>query len=110
IRSGELQLTVLQKENSDEQPWASYLAGVQKALQQTQEGAVARYTEQYGPLTSVIQRRLRSVSGFEDVLLRPEGGGIDVRVTRSGELLPPTDFFSQSQQQILILSLFLTAY
>jgi DNA repair protein SbcC/Rad50 len=32
-----------------------------------------------------------------------------VRVTRNGEVLRPIDYFSQSQQQTLLLGLFLTA-
>jgi exonuclease SbcC len=89
--------------------WIKYFEEIQARLQETQNSAVASYTDEYGPLTSVIQRRLRAVSGFEDISLQPESGGINVRVTRNGEHLPPTDFFSQSQQQVLILSLFLTA-
>jgi hypothetical protein len=63
------------------------------------------YVHQPRPLSDNEQR----VSGFADIVLYPEGGNIDVRVMRNGEQLPPIDYFSQSQQQILILSLFLTA-
>jgi hypothetical protein len=34
---------------------------------------------------------------------------IDIRIHRKGETLRPTDFFSQSQVQTLVLGLFLTA-
>ena len=86
-----------------------YFEDIQAKLREKQTRAVVNYTEEYGPITSVIQSRLRTVSGFENISLHPEGGAINVRVNRNGELLPPTDFFSQSQQQILVLSLFLTA-
>ena len=78
---------------------SSFSRTSEQSYAETQEQSVKNYTEEYGPITSVIQRRLRTVSGFEDISLHPEGGDINVRVTRNGELLPPTDFFSQSQQQ-----------
>ena len=109
IREAESELAALNGQRSEDESWIKYFEEVRAKLQETQTGAVASYTEEYGPITSVIQRRLRTVSGFEDISLHPEGGDINVRVTRNGELLPPTDFFSQSEQQILILSLFLTA-
>jgi exonuclease SbcC len=109
IRAAENELTTLNQQQSEDRLWIKYFEEIQARLQETQNSAVASYTDEYGPLTSVIQRRLRAVSGFEDISLQPESGGINVRVTRNGEHLPPTDFFSQSQQQVLILSLFLTA-
>jgi exonuclease SbcC len=109
IRAAENELATLNEQQSSDKVWIKFFEDIRAKLQQTQERSVKNYTEKYGPITSVIQRRLRSVSGFEDISLHPEGGDINVRVTRNGELLPPTDFFSQSQQQILILSLFLTA-
>jgi exonuclease SbcC len=109
IRESNNQLTALHKEQSEYKSWIKYFEDIQAKLQETQIRAVTKYTEGYGPLTSIIQRRLRTVLGFEDISLRPEEGAINVWVAHSGELLPPTDFFSQSQQQVLILSLFLTA-
>jgi hypothetical protein len=46
---------------------------------------------------------LRAVSGFGDIVLKADRDSIDVNVLRKGERLPPTDYFSQSQQQILVL-------
>ena len=63
----------------------------------------------FGPLTSVIQRRLRSVYGFDEIEIQSHESSISVRVKRHGEELRPTDYFSQSQQQTLLLGLFLTA-
>lgn len=63
----------------------------------------------YGPRTSTIQRRLRSVYGFDDIEIHSKDSSIEVRVKRNGEELRPTDYFSQSQQQTLLLGLFLTA-
>jgi exonuclease SbcC len=96
-------------ENAKEQKWAEQFRRIEVGLAKTQEDAVAGYTNIYGPLTSTIQRRLRAVSGFGDIVLKPERSSIEVNVLRNGEQLPPTDYFSQSQQQILMLSLFLTA-
>ena len=47
--------------------------------------------------------------GFDDIEIRSHAAAISVRVKRNGEELRPTDYFSQSQQQTLLLGLFLTA-
>lgn len=54
-------------------PWRDYFASTEKILSDEQAGAIANFTRQYGPRTSVIQRRLRSVYGFDDVeiIMRP---------------------------------------
>ena len=86
-----------------------YFGEVLELVASEQDEAVSRFTHEYGPRTSVIQRRLRSVYGFDDVAIRSEGSKILVRVARDGKLLRPTDYFSQSQQQTLLLGLFLAA-
>ncbi len=63
----------------------------------------------HGPLTTILERRLRSVYGFEPVTLQASEGKVHVRVGRRGQVLKPTDYFSDSQVQILMLSLFLAA-
>ena len=78
-------------------------------LSSAQSAAVSDFTSEYGPRTSVIQRRLRSVYGFDEIEILSEESKIKVRVKRQGEELRPTDYFSQSQQQTLLLGLFLTA-
>jgi exonuclease SbcC len=61
-------------------------------------------------LTSLIQRRLRPVYGFGEIELHPQRGGISVQVARKGEKdISPGDYFSESQIQILMLSLFMSA-
>ena len=47
--------------------------------------------------------------GFDDIEISSHDSAIAVRVTRRGQELKPTEFFSQSQQQTLLLGLFLTA-
>ena len=89
--------------------WLEYFREVLELVASEQDTAVSRFTREYGPRTSVIQRRLRSVYGFDDVAIRNEGSKILVRVSRDGRLLRPTDYFSQSQQQTLLLGLFLAA-
>ena len=89
--------------------WLGYVEELQRLLSSEQDKAVSRFTEEYGPRTSAIQRRLRSVYGFDDVEIRSEESKISVRVSRQGARLRPTDYFSQSQQQTLLLGLFLTA-
>ena len=92
-----------------EQAWLTHFSALRDLLRDVQDRAVSSYTEQFGPQTSIIQKRLRAVLGFDDIVLTASRSSIEVRVTRNGELLMPPDFFSQSQQQILMLSLFLTA-
>lgn len=109
IQNGESEVARLLVERNRDRGWLAYFEAIQTRLAGTQNRAIAEYIGEYGPLASIIQRRLRSVSGFEEISLLPNEGNIDVRVSRNGEQLRPVDFFSQSQQQILILSLFLTA-
>lgn len=89
--------------------WLGYFRELQNLLSAEQDTAVSRFTEEYGSRTSAIQRRLRSVYGFDDVEIRSDESRILVRVSRQGAALLPTDYFSQSQQQTLLLGLFLTA-
>ena len=89
--------------------WFDYFEELQGLLSSEQNKAVSGFTEVYGPRTSAIQRRLRAVYGFDDIEIRSEESKISVRVSRQGTWLRPTDYFSQSQQQTLLLGLFLTA-
>jgi DNA repair protein SbcC/Rad50 len=90
-------------------PWRKYFEEVSRLVASQQSQAIANFTREYGPRTSVIQRRLRSVYGFDDIEITSRESTISVRVKRHGEELRPTDYFSQSQQQTLLLGLFLTA-
>ena len=89
--------------------WTEYFRTLYQAVVGQQADATRGFTSSYGPRTSVIQRRLRAVYGFDDVEIRSHESAIQVRVMRRGEELRPIDFFSQSQQQTLLLGLFLTA-
>jgi exonuclease SbcC len=91
------------------EPWAVYFSKVSQLLSRQQRDATAQFTKNYGPRTSVIQRRLRSVYGFDDIEIIARDKSIEVRVSRNGETLRPIDYFSQSQQQTLLLGLFLSA-
>lgn len=90
-------------------PWREYFAAIEKILSDEQAAAIANFTRQYGPRTSVIQRRLRSVYGFDDVEIINRRSEISVTVKRHGVELRPVDYFSESQKQTLQLGLFLTA-
>ena len=90
-------------------PWRDYFALIDKILSDEQAAAIANFTHQYGPRTSVIQRRLRSVYGFDDVDIISRASEISVTVKRHGVELRPVDYFSESQKQTLQLGLFLTA-
>jgi exonuclease SbcC len=91
------------------QPWLAFFKEVCRRLEAQQAEAIGNFTNQYGPRTSIIQRRLRSVYSFDDIELKEQAASIVVRVRRGTENLRPVDYFSQSQQQTLVLGLFLTA-
>jgi exonuclease SbcC len=91
------------------QPWLRYFEKVSRLVSSQQNEAIDNFTREYGPRTSIIQRRLRSVYGFDDIEIRSRESTISVRVKRNGEELRRTDYFSLSQQQTLLLGLFLSA-
>jgi len=109
IRIKEKAVMAAEGRRDQHQPWLKYFEELSHLLSSHQNEAIANFTRDFGPLTSVIQRRLRSVYGFDEIEIRSRESTISVRVKRHGEELRPTDYFSQSQQQTLLLGLFLTA-
>ncbi|MDY7573084.1 AAA family ATPase [Actimicrobium sp. CCI2.3] len=91
------------------EPWVTYFEDVTKLLGGQQAVATEHFIEQYGPRTAVIQQRLRPVYGFGEIKVSSKDSAIGIRVHRNGQELRPTDYFSQSQVQTLVLGLFLTA-
>lgn len=91
------------------QPWVGYFTEIKKLLSTQQAFATDHFITEYGPRTAVIQQRLRPVYGFGEIEVSSKDSAIGIRVHRKGETLRPTDFFSQSQVQTLVLGLFLTA-
>ena len=89
-------------------PWFEYFRLLGELISKQRNEATDDFTREYGPRTSIVQRRLRSVYGFDDVEIHSRESKIRVRVKRRGEELRPTDYFSQSQRQTLLLGLFLT--
>ena len=108
IKSKEKELAKITLERDAFKPWGSFFSKLHRLLSHQQNSAIESFTDEYGPRTSVIQRRLRSVYGFDDVEIHTRDAAIHVRVLRNGTELRPTDYFSQSQQQTLLLGLFLT--
>ncbi|MBE3094552.1 MAG: hypothetical protein IMZ52_05935, partial [Actinobacteria bacterium] len=107
IREG---LINIEKEQATLKKWTSVFKNDNKDLSQIKTDAFDEYINQYGPLTSNIQKRLRQVYGFGNIKLFPIKSGILVNVERKGEKnITPTDYFSESQIQIVLLSLFLSA-
>lgn len=90
-------------------PWVGYFTEIKKLLSAQQAFATNHFITEYGPRTAIIQQRLRPVYGFGDIEVSSKDSAIGIRVHRKGEALRPTDFFSQSQVQTLVLGLFLTA-
>ena len=101
-------LKVAKRRSDQHAPWLEYFGQLRKRLTTQQDNAVSNFVNDYGPRTSVIQRRLRSIYGFDDIEIHSRESAIRVRVKRRGEELRPIDYFSQSQQQTLLLGLFLT--
>lgn len=109
VRSKEKSVAGAIRNRDQHQPWLAYFAKLSQLVSAQQNDAIASFTNEYGPRTSIIQRRLRSVYGFDDIEIQSQDSTIRVRVKRHGEELRPIDYFSQSQQQTLLLGLFLTA-
>lgn len=87
----------------------STCSAIEKVLKTERQTAIQRHIDAYGPMITMIQQRLRSVYGFGGVHLEAQGGEAKVRVEwrRKSVQVAPTDFFSDSQKQILMLSIFL---
>lgn len=100
----------VKKEQQRHVEWHLYFERLRKELESIQKEFLKDYISKYGPLTSSIQKRLRSVYGFGDLQLRQERNGIALSVERNKQKrLAPSDYFSESQIQIVTLSLFLSA-
>jgi DNA repair protein SbcC/Rad50 len=80
---------------------------IEDTLKEYNSNAVAKHVEAFGPLTTLLQKRLRPVYGFGDVELKAKKNEIHVMVNWGHEYVKPIDYFSDSQKQILTLSLFL---
>jgi exonuclease SbcC len=82
---------------------------IETLLKRERQGSIERHIAAYGPMITMIQQRLRSVYGFGGVHLEAHGGEAKVQVEwRSKSVqVSPTDFFSDSQKQILMLSIFM---
>lgn len=80
---------------------------VEAILSDYRKDAFSGHIETYGPLISVLQQRLRSVFGFSNVSLEAIEDGVLVQVGWRDQRVKPVDYFSDSQKQILALSVFL---
>ena len=89
--------------------WQVYFEQVHEALGMVQHRLLSEYITKYGPLASMIQERLRAVYGFKGIHLRARKGEIEVTVEKAGREYAPNNYFSESQMQIVMLSLFLSA-
>lgn len=84
-----------------------WFSRVERALHKQTSNAIATYVDAFGPMTTLIQRRLRTVYGFGDIILNARGDEIHVSVRRNNDQYKPPNYFSDSQIQILMLSIFL---
>ena len=109
IRDKQREIEETKRHIEQYESWLRFFTNLSAMLAGEQNATVARFADQYGPTASAIQGRLRSVYGFEGIDTRSHEATIRVRVTRGGQSLRPTDYFSDSQQRTLLLGLFLTA-
>ena len=88
---------------------AAVCKSMEGVLKRERETAIERHIAAYGPLITRIQQRLRAVYGFGEVQLEAHGGEARVRVEwrNKSVQVPPSDFFSDSEKQILMLSIFM---
>ncbi|HDZ03155.1 MAG TPA: hypothetical protein ENH52_17215 [Nitrospirae bacterium] len=100
----------LKKDQSQYKDLQVYFFSIKNKLQSIRNNSLKDYTKKYGPLASVIQGRLRTPYGFGKMNLRTEKGDIIIEVERGKwKSIPPSDYFSASQINIVALSLFLSA-
>lgn len=92
------------KQETAAKKWSERL---KSALERQSSCAVADHVDSLGPLTTLIQQRLRTVYGFGDVTLVAKRGQIRVQVGWGDQQFKPANYFSDSQKQILMLSIFL---
>lgn len=102
-------LSECERERQELRNWLEYFHEMQRHIDHVRTTAVDDYVRVLGPMASVIQTRLRGVYGFGEISLEPAGKSVVVRADHQGRRLRPTDYFSDSQRQILMLSLFLSA-
>jgi exonuclease SbcC len=86
-----------------------YFNKVKGALESETSIGIANHVEAFAPLTTLVQKRLRAVYGFGDVRLKAEKNAIRVFVEWGSRQVKPADYFSDSQKQILMLSIFLSS-
>ena len=80
---------------------------IKKILDRQRDDSISAHVETYGPLITVLQQRLRAVYGFGGIKISAHGGEARVEVDWQGKPVKPVDYFSDSQKQILMLSVFL---
>jgi DNA repair protein SbcC/Rad50 len=79
---------------------------IYRPLRAQQAEAIGNFTNQYGPRTSIIEWRPQSVYIFDDIEIKEQATAIIVQNRRGKENQRPVDYFSQSQQQTLLLGCF----
>ena len=105
------ELGKLKKNRDCLEEWRSYVSRLGKSLKDSQSKTLREYIAEYAPLATCIQGRLRSVYGFGELRLVPEKRAITVQVNHPAHsgAKNPGDYFSESELQIVVLSLFLSA-
>jgi exonuclease SbcC len=111
LASLEEKLLVRTKEARQLTDMRSMFESIRDELASVQKRALDDYIDSFGPFASTIQSRLRPVYGFGQLRLTRKGTDkIRVEVERRGHRgLAPHAYYSESQLQVAMLSLFLSA-
>ncbi len=109
VRHRQRELEEAGERTSKFKSWLCRFEDLAESVSATQQAEISKFMKMYGPTASMVQQRLRPVYGFHGLSTRSQKSSIQVRAKRGDETLRPTDYFSQSQQQTLLLGLFLTA-
>jgi exonuclease SbcC len=108
LKGAQKKLSNAQKESERLRAGEIFARKIVDQLKRKSSSAIDDHISAYGPLTTIIQKRLRSVYGFGGIRLeRGSGDDIKVEVEWKDDSVRPIDYFSDSQKQILMLSIFL---
>ncbi len=109
VKKIETSIEILESEELKNKGYQENFSAAQLELKTTRDNCLKIYIEKYGPFASILQKRLRTPYGFDEITLRKDKGEFIVEVKRKNEKLIPSDYFSASEINIISLSLFLGA-
>lgn len=106
----ESELAKLQEELKKIITLNTWVCNVKERLEVQSQSFMAEHLQVLSPLSSIIQQRLRSVYGFSPIKMDTDGDDISVSVNWGDINVKPVDYFSDSQKQMIMLSIFLSCH